>query len=77
LIYVLSSSRIEGLTYNRNSVMTPCPEDKEEYLWAVARYIENNPVRAKIVEKAESWKWSSARAYIIGEHEELLILMSG
>ncbi len=52
--------------------------DKEEYLWAVARYIENNPVRAKIVEKAESWKWSSARAHIIGEHEETLIFfMSG
>jgi hypothetical protein len=30
-------------------------------------------VRAKIVEKAESWKWSSARAHIIGEHEETVI----
>jgi putative transposase len=51
-----------------------CPVDKEEYLWAVVRYIENNPVRAKIVDKAESWEWSSAKAHIMGEQKETLIL---
>ncbi|MDO9289901.1 MAG: transposase, partial [Thermodesulfovibrionales bacterium] len=30
-----------------------CIVDKESYLWAVARYIETNPVRARMVKKAE------------------------
>lgn len=34
--------------------------DKEEYLWSVCRYIERNPVRAKIVDKPLLYKWSSA-----------------
>lgn len=51
-----------------------CPVDKDEYLWAVVRYIERNPVRAKIVEKAEAWKWSSAEAHLTGIRNEALIL---
>jgi len=33
----------------------------ENYFWECIRYIENNPVRANIVGKAEEYKWSSAR----------------
>ncbi len=36
----------------------------EKHLYATIRYIENNPVRAKLVEKAEDWEWSSARAHL-------------
>ena len=36
--------------------------EKEMYLWAACRYIARNPVRAKIVEKIEEYKWSSASA---------------
>jgi putative transposase len=43
-----------------------CPVDKEAYLWAVIRYIENNPVRAGISGKANDWKWSSCTAHING-----------
>lgn len=39
-----------------------CPIDKDEYLWQAARYVEENPVRAGLVEKAEDWEWSSAKA---------------
>lgn len=49
-----------------------CIVDKSEYLWAVARYIERNPVRAKITKKAEEWKWSSARARLKGEKNFIL-----
>ncbi len=35
----------------------------EEYLWAAIRYVERNPVRAKIVRKAENYHWSSAAAH--------------
>lgn len=34
------------------------------YLLEVLRYIANNPVEAKIVERAEDWKWGSHRAVV-------------
>jgi len=36
----------------------------ERHLLAAARYVELNPVRAKVVEKAEDWRWSSARYHL-------------
>ena len=36
----------------------------EKYLLACARYVEMNPVRARLVEKPEQWRWSSARAHL-------------
>lgn len=38
------------------------PVHKDSYLWAVCRYIEKNPVRAKIVKRPVDYRWSSARA---------------
>jgi putative transposase len=49
-----------------------CIVDKEKYLWAVARYIEQNPPRAKIVKKEEDFPYSSARAHIKGIRDEVL-----
>jgi len=40
-----------------------CIIDQEAYLWAAARYIEQNPVRAAIAEKPEDYPYSSARAH--------------
>ena len=39
-----------------------CPLD-EEHLWAAIRYVERNPVRARIVRRAENYAWSSAAAH--------------
>ena len=36
-----------------------CPLD-ESHLWQALRYVELNPVRARMVESAEQWRWSSA-----------------
>jgi len=36
----------------------------EHYLLACARYIEMNPVRAKLVAHPAEWRWSSARAHL-------------
>ncbi len=36
----------------------------ERYLYTCIKYIERNPVRAKIVKRAEDYPWSSARAHI-------------
>ena len=46
--------------------------EEEPYLWAVMRYIERNPVRAKLVKKAEDYQWSSARAHILGIKDDVL-----
>ena len=35
----------------------------DAYTWAAIRYVERNPVRAGMVEKAESYPWSSAAAH--------------
>jgi len=32
------------------------------HTWAAVRYVERNPVRAGLVERAEQWRWSSAAA---------------
>ena len=39
-----------------------CPLD-EQHLWAAVRYVERNPVRAGLVERAEDYPWSSAAAH--------------
>lgn len=44
----------------------------EDYLYSAVRYVERNPVRARIVKKAEDYYWSSARAHVFGEEDELL-----
>ncbi len=33
------------------------------YLWAAIRYVERNPVRARMVRRAENYAWSSAAAH--------------
>ena len=38
----------------------------EEHLMAAARYVALNPVRARLVGRAEDWRWSSARAHLAG-----------
>lgn len=42
------------------------------HLWAAARYVERNPVRAGLVERAEHSAWSSARAHCGMEGSALL-----
>ena len=36
----------------------------EEHLAAAYRYVNLNPVRARLVKRAEDWRWSSARALL-------------
>ncbi len=49
-----------------------CIIDEEPYLWAVARYIERNPKRARIVKEIEDYPYSSAVAHIKGIKDDLL-----
>ena len=43
-----------------------------DYFWECIRYVENNPVRAKMVKKAEEYKWSSARHYCKIVNDEVI-----
>jgi putative transposase len=47
-------------------------EMDEDYLLATVRYVERNPVAAKLCKFPEDWKWSSARAHIKGEDDALV-----
>ena len=44
----------------------------ERYLYGAVRYVERNPVRAKMVKKPEQYQWSSAKAHVGKEKEGLL-----
>lgn len=53
--------RIGHLFQNRYKSETV---EDEKYLIGVSRYIHQNPVKAKIVTKAENYRWSSYKDYI-------------
>ena len=44
----------------------------ENYLLAACRYIELNPVRAKLATRPEDFRWSSARAHLEGKDDGLV-----
>jgi putative transposase len=41
----------------------------ERHLWAAVRYVENNPVRARLASSAEEWSGSSAAAHALGARD--------
>jgi putative transposase len=48
--------------------------EEDQHLLTVLRYVERNPLRANLVEKAEDWRWSSLHARTFGTLEEKAIL---
>jgi len=44
----------------------------EAHLADAMRYVALNPVRARLVERAEDWAWSSVRAHLAGEDDTLV-----
>ena len=49
-----------------------CVVDSERYLWTVARYIERNPLKVGLAERAEDYRWSSAKAHLRGTDDSVL-----
>ncbi len=45
----------------------------QRHLWVALRYVERNPVRAHLVERAEEYKWSSAAAHLGTERTNSLL----
>jgi len=44
----------------------------EAHLVSALRYVALNPVRARLVARAEDWRWSSTRALLAGESDDLV-----
>ncbi|MGR8921136.1 MAG: transposase [Gammaproteobacteria bacterium] len=44
----------------------------EAHLRATVRYVERNPVAAKLTQTAAEWPWSSARAHLAGRDDQLV-----
>jgi len=49
-----------------------CLVESNQYLWGVARYIERNPLKARMAECVEGYRWSSARAHVAMADDPLL-----
>ena len=46
----------------------------EDHLLTAVRYVSLNPVRARLVARAEDWPWSSVRAHLKGEDDGLVLV---
>jgi putative transposase len=44
----------------------------EAHLWTAIRYVALNPVRARLVARAQDWPWSSVHAHLKGEDDGLV-----
>lgn len=62
--YYHKANQTHGLLWQGRFGMQPV--QKDPYLMACGRYIERNPVRAKLVQDAYEYPFSSARFYCIG-----------
>jgi putative transposase len=60
-------SRGGGHLYQGRFKSFPVAED--DYFLALCRYVEANPVRARLVERAEHWQWSGLWRRIHGSNE--------
>lgn len=49
-----------------------CVVESHHYLWAVVRYILNNPVKKGLVKKAGDYRWSSAKSLLLGDDDGLV-----
>jgi putative transposase len=61
-----------GHVYQGRFKSFPIAED--EHLITVLRYVERNPLRAGLVERAEDWRWGSLYRRLVGTQEEQALL---
>ncbi|HEX3602402.1 MAG TPA: transposase, partial [Lacipirellulaceae bacterium] len=50
------------------------PIQEDEHLYAVARYVERNALRAKLVNRAERWRWSGLYRWLRGTADDKQLL---
>jgi putative transposase len=62
----------EGHLYQGRFKSFPVQDD--EHYYTVARYVERNAQRAKLVHRAEQWQWSSLARWLRGSAEDQALL---
>ncbi len=60
----------EGHLYQRRFTNRPCRGERD--LLGLIRYVEANPLKAGLVNRAEHWRWSSLRLRLHGDPDGLL-----
>jgi putative transposase len=50
------------------------PIQQDEHYYSVARYVERNAMRAKLVRRAEQWRWGSLYRWMRGTAEDRALL---
>src|SRR5207253_4375370 len=50
------------------------PVQRDEHFYTVCRYVERNPLRAKLVQRAEQWRWSSLWRRLHGDDQPGVLL---
>lgn len=50
------------------------PIEKDDHFLQVCRYVERNPLRAKLVQRAEDWRWSSLWMRMYGGDKQKTLL---
>lgn len=48
--------------------------EEDRYLWAAIKYVERNPVRAKLVKRVEQWKWGTGYRRLDGTKKQRELL---
>jgi len=66
--------RYAGLGHVYQGRYQSFPVESDEHFWVVARYVERNALRAKLVPRAEEWRWSSLWRRYLGTAEEQSLL---
>ncbi len=51
------------------------PIQTDDHFYTVARYVERNALRAKLVRRAEAWRWGSLYRWLHGSAEERALLV--
>jgi putative transposase len=67
--YINARLRTTGHLWQRRFSSTAVDE---EHLHHAFRYIALNPVRARLVERAEDWRWSSTSAHLAGADDHVV-----
>ncbi len=62
--------RVRGHLFQERFHSFPIQEDT--HLLTVVRYVERNPVRARLVKHAVDYPWSSARHHVLGQPDRLV-----
>ncbi len=50
------------------------PVDTDDHFYSLCRYVERNPLRANLVQRAEHWRWSSLWRRIHGDEQPRRLL---